>query len=63
MINNLFPHFYTLYLVQKNRRGEDRSRFHEHATIDFGFKPMPLEVGLRREVNLYLKAKGKVLAK
>lgn len=48
------------YIEKVLRLGEDRSRSHEPATIDFGFSPLPLEEGLKREIDLYLKGKGKV---
>ena len=48
------------YVEKVLRLGEDRSRSHEKATQDFGFMPMPLKEGLKREIDLYLKAKKEV---
>ena len=47
-------------LVEKVLRlGEDRSFSHESATQDFGYEPEKFEIGLKREVEEYLKNAGK----
>lgn len=43
------------YIEKVQRMGEDRSYSHEDAHRDFGYDPMPLEEGLRIEVEQYLK--------
>lgn len=46
------------YIEKVLRLGEDRSFSHEEATRDFGFKPEPFDVGLKREVEEYLHGKA-----
>ena len=42
------------YIEKVQRMSEDRSFSHEAATRDFGYKPMPLEEGIKIEVEQYL---------
>lgn len=45
-------------MIEKvQRMGEDRAFPHDEARRAFGYSPMPLEVGLEREVKAYLSAK------
>jgi nucleoside-diphosphate-sugar epimerase len=43
------------YVEKVQRMSEDRCFSHEDAKIDFGYNPEPFEVGIKREVNEYLK--------
>lgn len=42
------------YIERVLRMSEDRSFSHEEATVDFGYKPEPYEVGIAREVKEYI---------
>ncbi|CAM4523628.1 nucleoside-diphosphate-sugar epimerase [Paenibacillus endophyticus] len=42
------------YIEKIQRMGENRSYRHDEATIDFGYKPISFEEGIRREVEEYL---------
>lgn len=42
------------YVERVQRMSEDRSFSHKEATIDFGYKPEPFEIGIEREVKEYL---------
>ena len=54
------------FLLRKNRLlvekvlrlGENRSFSHEKASRDFGYEPEKFEIGLKREVEEYLKNAG-----
>jgi nucleoside-diphosphate-sugar epimerase len=49
-------------LVEKVQRMiEDRSFSHEAATADFGYDPEPLQQGIEREVEAYLRSRGRSL--
>lgn len=41
------------YVEKVQRMSEDRSFSHKEATIDFGYKPEPFELGIAREVKEY----------
>lgn len=41
------------YIERVQRMSEDRSFSHKEATVDFGYKPEPFEVGIAREVKEY----------
>jgi nucleoside-diphosphate-sugar epimerase len=43
------------YLEQVRRMGENRSYPHTEAYVDFGYRPMSLELGIEIEVNQYLR--------
>lgn len=47
----------TDYVEKVLRMGEDRDFPHEAAFRDFGYRPEPFEIGLRREVEQYLLLK------
>jgi len=47
------------YIEKVQRMGEDRSFPHENARLDFGYKPMPFEEGLKIEIDQYLKSSNK----
>ncbi len=47
------------YVERVLRMGEDRDYSHDLATSDFGYKPESFEIGLKREVEEYLQARGK----
>ena len=42
------------YVEKVQRMSEDRSFSHLEATLDFGYKPEPFEIGIAREVREYL---------
>jgi len=44
------------YVEKVQRMGEDRSFSHISASRDFGYEPMPFDVGLELEVRQYLEA-------
>lgn len=46
------------YIERVQRMGEDRSFPHNKAANDFGYNPMPLEEGLKIEIQEYLKMKN-----
>jgi nucleoside-diphosphate-sugar epimerase len=39
------------------RMGEDRAYSHESATCDFGYRPVPFQLGIQEEINEYIKMK------
>lgn len=43
------------YVEKVQRMGEDRSFSHNPASQDFGYEPMPFDVGLALEVKQYLE--------
>lgn len=43
------------FIEKVQRMGEDRSYSHENASIDFGYKPIPFEEGIRIEVQEYIQ--------
>jgi dTDP-D-glucose 4,6-dehydratase len=43
------------FVEKIQRMGEDRSYSHDKATIDFGYRPMNFEKGIKIEVQQYLK--------
>lgn len=47
------------YREKVQRLVEPRAYSHEVATRDFGYAPMPFAEGLKREVTLYIDAKGR----
>jgi len=45
-------------LVEKVlRMGEDRDYGHDAATHDFDYDPEPFDIGLKREIDEYLRSK------
>lgn len=46
------------YREKVQRLVEPRNYPHDEASRDFGYNPMPFAEGLRREVELYKKARG-----
>lgn len=45
-------------LVEKVlRMGEDRDYGHDAATRDFAYNPEPFDIGLKREIDEYLRSK------
>lgn len=44
------------YVEKVQRMGEDRSFSYDSASRDFGYDPMPFDVGLELEVKQYLEA-------
>lgn len=46
------------FIERVQRMGEDRNFSHEAAVRDFGYSPMPLVEGLKKEIEEYLSKKG-----